>query len=223
MKVEKVMIRTIASNENRQWAVKACLLDSGVPKCLIEEYMGFDANTTSKRDVIAKLERERLCFHKNPDIKFSHLCSSLSFYKALKKIKSSNKTTMLMNDDRRLIIPFCELQELLSKLPDDAKIFQPQWYLHCEEFACYSPIKVNFLKPYSPFAKGFLTPSNDVLVFTPEGASWACEKILAYSHKKRAGYCFCDGEVHDGVYTSIAQLAREIGGQGYWISGHGGH
>lgn len=130
---------------------------------------------------------------------------------------------MLMNDDRRLTIPFCKLQELLSELPYDAKVFQPQWYLHREEFACYSPIKVDFLEPYSPFAKGFLTPSNDVLVFTPAGASWACEKILAYSHRKRAGYCFCDGEIHDGVYTSIVQLAEEIGGQGYWKSGHGGH
>ena len=223
MKVEKVIVRSIKSNGDRWLAVKACLLDSGVPKCLIERYMGTDANTESKRDVIATLEKEGLRFHRNPDIKFSHLCSSLSFYKALKKIKSSNKTTMLMNDDRRLTIPFCELQELLSKLPDDAKVFQPQWYLHCEEMKDFPYVKVRFLEPYSPFAKGFLTPSNDVLVFTPEGASWACEKILAFSHRKRAGYCFCDGEIHDGVYTSIVQLAAEIGGQGYWKSGHGGH
>ncbi len=224
MKVEKVMVRTIESNENRQWAVKACLLDSGVPKCLIEKHIGFDAKTTSREDLTAKLEEKRLRFHKHqPSLRCSHICSSLSFYEALKKIRWSNKTTMLMNDDRRLTIPFCKLQELLSKLPYDAKVFQPQWYLHPEEFACYSPIKVNFLEPYSPFAKGFLTPSNDVLVFTPEGAAWACEKIRAYSHRKSAGYCFCDGKIHNGVYTSIVQLAEEIGGQGYWKSGHGGH
>ena len=115
----------------------ACLLDSGVPKCLIERYMGTDAKTESKRDVIATLEKEGLRFHQNPDLKFSYMCSSLSFYGALEKIRMSNKTTMLMNDDKRLTIPFI-LQELLAKLPYDAKVFQPQWYLHPDGYETFS-------------------------------------------------------------------------------------
>lgn len=81
MKVEKVMVRTIESNENRQWAVKACLLDSGVPKCLIEEYIGFDAKTASTERVIAELEKKGLRFHEHqPPLAFSSICSSLSFF-----------------------------------------------------------------------------------------------------------------------------------------------
>ena len=222
MKVEKVMVRNIESNGDRWLAVKACLLDSGVSECLIERYMGTDANTESKRDVIATLEKEGLRFHQNPDLKFSYMCSSLSFYGALEKIRLSNKTTMLMNDDKRLTIPFCELQELLAKLPYDAKVFQPQWYLHPEDTKHFPYVKVCFLKPHSPFAKGFLTYSDDVLIFTPKGAAWACEQIRSKSACYKAGHCILKGK-SEGLYTSINQLTAEIGGQGYWKSGHGGH
>ena len=224
MKVEKVMVRSIKSNKDRQLAVKACLLDSGIPKCLIDIYEGTDANTDSKRDVIARLEEEGLRFHQNPDLKFSYMCSSLSFYDALKKISLSNKTTMLMNDDKRLTIPFCEFQELLSELPYDAKVFQPQWYLHPEDekyFPHFCVEKVCFLKAYSPFIKGLL-PSDDVLVFTPEGADWALKQIRNNSRTHRAGHAITKSK-DKGLYTSKNDLTAEIGGQGYWKSGHGGH
>lgn len=223
MKVEKVMVRTIENNGDRWLAVKACLLDSGVPECLIERYMGFDAKTHPKEDVKARLEQEGLCFHQHdPPLKFSYVCSSLGYYEVLKKISLSNKTTMLMNDDKRLTISFCTFQELLSKLPYDAKVFQPQWYLHPEDMQDFPCIKVQFLEPYSPFARGFLTYSDDVLIFTPEGASWACDQIRSNSRYYRAAHCICRGE-SEGLYTSINQLTAEIGGQGYWQSGHGGH
>ena len=222
MKVEKVIVKTIKSNEDRQLAVKACLLDSGVPECLIEMYVGVGARTASKEDVIAELEKEGLRFHENPNIVWIHVCSSLGFYQALTQISLSNKTTMLMNDDKRLAIPFFELQGLLSKLPDDAKVFQPQWYLHPEEMQDFDCIEVRFLEPYSPFAEGFLAYGDDVLICTPEGAAWACEQIRSTSACYKAGHCILKGR-SKGLYTSINQLTAEIGGQGYWKSGHGGH
>ena len=216
------MVRTVKSNKDRQLAVKACLLDAGVPECLIKEYMGVEANTACKEDVIATLEHEGLRFHENPKLKFSHLCSSLSFYEALKKISLSNKTTMLMNDDKRLTMPFGELQELLAKLPYDAKVFQPQWYLHPEEMPAFPYIEVRFLEAYSPFAEGFLAYGDDVLIFTPKSAAWACEQIRSKSRHYKAGYCILKGK-SKGLYTSKNDLTAEIGGQGYWKSGHGGH
>ena len=193
MKVEKVIVKTIKSNEDRQLAVKACLLDSGVPECLIEMYVGVGARTASKEDVIAELEKEGLRFHENPNIVWIHVCSSLGFYQALTQISLSNKTTMLMNDDKRLAIPFFELQGLLSKLPDDAKVFQPQWYLHPEEMQDFDCIDVRFLEPYSPFAEGFLAYGDDVLICTPEGAAWACEQIRSTSACYKAGHCILKG------------------------------
>ena len=222
MKVEKVIVKSIKSNGDRQLAVKACLLDSGVPEYLIEMWLGVDAKTASREDVIATLEKEGLRFHENPNIVWTHVCSSLGFYQALMQISSSNKTTMLMNDDKRLTIPFCEFQELLFELPYDARVFQPQWYLHPEEMQDFDYIKVRFLEPYSPFAEGFLAYGDDVLIFTPEGAAWACEQIRANSQHYKAGHCICRGK-SEGLYTSINQLTAEIGGQGYWQSGHGGH
>ena len=234
MTVEKVIVKTIKRSCDRQLAVKACLLDSGVPKCLIEMFVGVDANTASREDVIATLEKEGLRFHENPQkITWTHVCSSLGFYQALTQISLSNETTMLMNDDKKLTIPFCELQELLSKLPYDAKVFQPQWYIHREDerdFPGKFPRKARFVKRdnddlyegYSPFLQGFMTLSDDVLILTPEGASWACEQILANSKRYKAGHCICNGE-SEGLYTSKNDLTAEIGGQGYWTSGHGGH
>ena len=221
MKVEKVIVKTIESNRDRQLAVKACLLDSGVPKCLIEMCEGVEARTASKEDVKATLEKEGLGFHEKK-IGWIHVCSSLGFYQALTQISLSNKTTMLMNDDKRLTIPFCELQELLSELPYDAKVFQPQWYLHPDEMQDFDCIEVRFLKAYSSFAKGFLAYGDDVLIFTPEGAAWACEQIRSMSACYKAGHCIFKGK-SEGLYTSINQLTAEIGGQGYWKSGHGGH
>ena len=221
MKVEKVIVKTIESNRDRQLAVKACLLDSGVPKCLIEMCEGVEARTASKEDVKATLEKEGLGFHEKK-IGWIHVCSSLGFYQALTQISLSNKTTMLMNDDKRLTIPFCELQELLSELPYDAKVFQPQWYLHPDEMQDFDCIEVRFFKAYSPFAKGFLAYGDDALIFTPEGAAWACEQIRSMSACYKAGHCILKGK-SEGLYTSINQLTAEIGGQGYWKSGHGGH
>ena len=221
MKVEKVIVKTIESNRDRQLAVKACLLDSGVPSCLIEMYEGVDASSASKEDVKATLEKEGLGFQEKK-IGWIHVCSSLGFFQALTQISLSNKTTLLMNDDKRLTIPFREFQELLSALPCDAKVFQPQWYLHPDEMQDFDYIKVRFLKAYSPFAEGFLAYGDDVLVFTPEGAAWACEQIRSRSACYKAGYCILKGK-SKGLYTSINQLTAEIGGQGYWKSGHGGH
>ena len=225
MKVEKVIVRTIKRSKKRQAAVKACLLDSGVPKCLIEMYMGFDAQEHSEEDVGGRLKQNGLYFHQQaPPLQFSKVCSSLSFYKALEEIRWSNKTTMLMNDDKRLKMPFCEFQELLSELPYDAKVFQPQWYLHPEDekdFPHFCVEKVCFLKAYSPFVKGLL-PSDDVLVFTPEGADWALEQIRNNSRTHRAGHAITRGK-SKGLYTSKNDLTAEIGGQGYWKSAHGGH
>lgn len=225
MKVEKVIVRTIKRSKKRQAAVKACLIDSGIPEHLIEIYMGVDAQGQSEEDVEAILEQNGLYFHQqDPTLKFSYVCSSLSFYKALKEIRWSNKTTMLMNDDKRLKIPFCEFQELLSELPYDAKVFQPQWYLHPEDekdFPHFCVEKVCFLKAYSPFIKGLL-PSDDVLVFTPEGADWALDQIRNNSRKHRAGHAITISK-SKGLYTSKNDLTAEIGGQGYWKSAHGGH
>ena len=123
---------------------------------------------------------------------------------------------------KRLTIPFRELQELLSKLPDHAKVFQPQWYLHPDEMQDFDCIEVRFLEAYSPFAEGFLAYGDDVLIFTPEGAAWACEQLRSKSAYYKAGHCILKGK-SEGLYTSINQLTAEIGGQGYWISGHGGH
>ena len=129
---------------------------------------------------------------------------------------------MLMNDDKRLTVPFCQFQELLSELPYDAKVFQPQWYLHPDEMCDFDYIEVRFVKAYSPFADGFLAYGDDVLVFTPEGAAWACEQIRAESACYKAGHGILRGR-SKGLYTSLNQLTAEIGGQGYWDSAHGGH
>ena len=224
MKVEKVMIRTIKSNGDRQLAVKACLLDAGVPECLIKMYMGYETCNGVPPTVTAKLRVKELYFDMIPNIGPSKVCSSLGFYEAVKEISLSDKTTMLMNDDKRLTIPFCQFQELLSQLPYDAKVFQPQWYLHPEDERCFPHFcieKVCFLKAYSPFIKGLL-PSDDVLVFTPEGADWALEQIRNNSRTHRAGHAITKGKCK-GLYTSKNDLTAEIGGQGYWKSGHGGH
>ena len=232
MKVEKVVVRTIKRSNDRQAAVKACLLDSGVPEHLIEMYMGYDARD-GVLAVIAKLREKGLYFDKIPNVKDSHVCSSLGYYEVVKMISLSNKTTMLMNDDKRLTIPFCQFQELLSKLPRDAKVFQLQWYVHLDDekdFPYTFPRKPCFVKMingdlyegYSPFLKGFMTLSDDVLVLTPEGASWACEQIMGHSRRYRAGRCICIGE-SEGLYTSKNDLTTEIGGQGYWKSAHGDH
>ena len=234
MKVDKVMVRTIKSNKDRQAAVKACLLDSGVPECIIKWHKGDDAigdpKGKKKPQVIAEIKAKGLSFHvkreDGEELSYSHLCSSLSFYKALEKIRFSNKTTMLMNDDKRLTIPFCQFQELLSKLPYDAKVFQPQWYLHRDIISILPPPKFDFVEAYSPFAKGFVTNTDDVLVFTPEGAKWALGEINKYSGRFKAGDCICRdkcGSEHEGLYTSKNDLTAEIGGQGYWESGHDDH
>ena len=234
MKVEKVVVRTMKRSKKRQAAVTACLLDSGVPKCLIKMYMGYDArdkDTVSK--VKTKLREKGLYFDKIPDINDGHICSSFGYYKILKKISKSNKTTMVMNDDQRLTIPFCEFQELLSQLPCDAKVFQPRWYVHEEDVKCFpgkfprtpcfvKTIDDDLYKGYSPFLEGFMTLSDDVLVFTPKGASWACKRIDQYSRSYRAHWCICLGK-SEGLYTSKNDLTAEIGGQGYWESAHGGH
>ena len=225
MKVEKVMVRTMRRSTDRQCAVKACLLDSGVLECLIEWHFGPDACVVSEPEVEMELERESLCFHKNPNIKkFSHVCSSLSYYQAFAKICESDKTTMLMNDDKKLKIPFYELQALLSELPCDAKVFQPQWYLHPDDMDDFDCIEVRFPEGlrYPSFVHGFLADGDDVLIFTPEGAAWACEQLRAMSNCYRAGRCVLKGK-SDGLYTSKDQLTAEIGGQGYWDSAHGGH
>lgn len=236
MKVEKVMVRTIKSFKHRQLAVKACLLDSGVPKCIIDWHEGYDSvadpEERRKPQVIAKIRDKELSFHvfeerkEGEELSYSHLCSSLSFYEALEKIRWSNKTTMLMNDDKRLTIPFCQFQELLSKLPCDAKVFQPQWYLHRDVIDRLPPPQFDFVEAYSPFAKGFVTNTDDVLVFTPKGAKWALGEIKKYSGKFKAGDCICRekyGSKYEGLYTSKNDLTAEIGGQGYWQSAHGGH
>ena len=62
MQVEKVIVKTIKRSRDRQLAVKACLLDSEVPKCMIEMYMGVDAKEASEEDVKAILEKERATF-----------------------------------------------------------------------------------------------------------------------------------------------------------------
>ena len=233
MKVEKVVVRTIKPSKDRQAAVKACLLDSGVPKHLIEMYMGYEARDSVPPIVTAKLREKGLYFDKISNVEPSHVCSSLGYYEAVTKISLSHKTTMLMNDDQRLTIPFCQFQELLSKLPCDAKVFQPRWYVHQydeKDFPDKFPRQPCFVKTindelyegYSPFLKGFMTLSDDVLVFTPEGASWACEQIIQHSRRYRTGRCICIGE-SEGLYTSKNDLTTEIGGQGYWKSAHGGH
>ena len=219
MKVEKVMVRTMKRSENRQWAVKACLLDAGVPECLIKMHIGPDSKFEKRKNIKARMKRKELRFYKNPEFSRGHLCSSLSFYEALEKISLSNKTTMLMNDDKKLLIPFCQLQELLSELPYDAKAFQPQWYLHEEGhgMAPFKYVKVRFVQPYSPFAYGFLGHGDDVLIFTPKGAAWACKELRENSKRYRAGECILKGK-SKGLYTSINQLTAEIGGQNYWQS-----
>ena len=230
MKVEKVMVRTIESKRDRQLAVKACLLDSGVPECMIKMHMGYDGTTDCEEDLRVTEEKvdevlaaEGLRFREN-EKKFTHTCSSLSFYQAFKQISDSGKTTMLMNDDKRLKIPLYELQELLSELPDDAKGFQPQWYLHPDGEYDFDYIKVRFPEGlrYPPFVHGFLADGNDVLIFTPKGATWAYEQIHAKSACLRAGDAVLRSE-SEGLYTSLSQLTAEIGGQEYWESGHGGH
>ena len=59
MKVEKVVVRSIESSKDRQAAVKACLLDSGVPEYLIEMYMGYETCNGVPPVVTAKLAGER--------------------------------------------------------------------------------------------------------------------------------------------------------------------
>lgn len=54
------MIRTIKGNGDRQLAVKACLLDSGLPECLIKMYMGYETCNGVPPTVTAKL-REMKC------------------------------------------------------------------------------------------------------------------------------------------------------------------
>ena len=229
MKVEKVIVKTIKRSTDRRAAVKACLLDSDVPECLIEFYYGIDAKCAKKDSamgnlVIGELEKCGLHFHESENITWPHVCSSLSFYQALMKISQSDKTTMLMNDDKKLIIPFYEFQVLLSELPSDVKVFQPQWYLHPDEMDHFNYIEVRFPEgiQYPSFVHGFLAYGDDVLVFTPEGAAWACEQIRAESACYKAGHCILRGK-SDGLYTSKDQLTAEIGGQGYWKSDHGEH
>ena len=91
--------------------------------------MGYDA-CDGIASVIPKLREHGLYFDKIPNIGDGHVCSSLGYYEIVRMISLSNKTTMVMNDDQRLLIPFYELQELLSTLPCGAKVFQTRWYLH---------------------------------------------------------------------------------------------
>lgn len=223
MKVEKVVVRTIKRFNNRQAAVKACLLDSGVPEHLIEMYMGYDA-CDGIASVIPKLREHGLYFDMIPNIGDGHVCSSLGYYEIVRMISLSNKTTMVMNDDQRLLIPFYELQELLSTLPCGAKVFQTRWYLHCNEMRKFgNSFEGSFPeKPYTRYVKGFLASGDDVLIFTPEGAAWACEQMCRRSADLKAGHCIIRNRC-DGLYTSINHLTGEIGGQGYWESGHEDH
>lgn len=212
VKVDCVQVLSLRRRMDKRMACVGCLRDAGVPADIIHWHPGLDARETPEDQIIELLDIAGYPFYKREKVSWGEICCDYSYVKGLQEIASGRQTTMFIMDDRRLLVPFAELQRELSVLPP-FKVCQ----LECYTRKSGDSYTVTPLAEKSRFSEGLIACGIDSCIYTPDGAQWALRQIAKYPKVTVERALRVDPDFN-GLYTAIHPFTAEIGGDGYWDS-----
>ena len=217
--IESVQILNLKERGDKWRACLAGLYDAGVDPSIVQRQDALCAKTLEKTNMQSLLESGGIYPSERKDHKLTEMCCDYGLCQMLRRAVRENKTSIIMLDDRRITVPFSELNKLVASLPD-LKILQLEWYTWKTGDGCY----VTPIAHKSRFAYGLMAHGIDACVYTPEGAEWSLDQVDKFRDAKleQALRIDVDSEIergHEaGFYTAISPLSAEMGGHEFWGS-----